>query len=43
MDDVVIVSGSKAAVDSFGGALNGSPVVELGALPCASAVIWEWR
>ncbi len=32
MDDVVIVSGSRTAVGSFGGALKGTPVVELGAL-----------
>jgi acetyl-CoA C-acetyltransferase len=42
MDDVVIVSGSRTAVGSFGGALKGTPVVELGALPCVS-VVWEWR
>jgi acetyl-CoA C-acetyltransferase len=32
MDDVVIVSGSRTAVGSFGGGLKSIPVVELGAL-----------
>ena len=32
MKDVVIVSGSRTAVGSFGGALKDTPVVELGAL-----------
>ncbi|MGD8336069.1 MAG: acetyl-CoA C-acetyltransferase [Desulfobacterales bacterium] len=32
MNEVVIVSGSRTAVGSFGGALKGTPVVELGAL-----------
>jgi acetyl-CoA C-acetyltransferase len=32
MKDVVIVSGSRTAIGSFGGALKATPVVELGAL-----------